>query len=65
MVPLLTFLLWLCVYGLVAFVVVWVIIMILGLFIAVPLKVQQILYIIAGLIILIWAVQHLPVLGLP
>jgi hypothetical protein len=56
----LIFLLWLLVYALVAYVVVWILLLVLGLFIAVPPKIQQLMYAIAGLLILIWAVTHIP-----
>ena len=65
MIILLTFLLWLLVYALVAYVVIWIILTVVGLFIPVPPKVAQIMYAIAGLVILIWAIEHLPMLHLP
>lgn len=60
MIPLLMFLLYLAVYALIAYVVIWLILTVVGLFITLPAKVAQILYLIAGIVILIWAVQHLP-----
>ncbi len=57
---LLLFLLWLLVYALVAYVVIWGVLTIVGLFIPVPEKVSKILYAIAGVLILIWAIVHLP-----
>lgn len=65
MVAILTFLLYLAVYALIAYVVIWGILKIVGLFIEVPAKVVQVLYLIAGLVILIWAVEHFPALRLP
>lgn len=58
---LLIFLLWLLVYALVAYVFIWIVLMIIGIFIPVPVKIQQLLYAIAGLLILIWAIAHIPV----
>ena len=63
MISILTFLLWLLVYALIAYVVIWIILAIIGLFLPVPPKVAQILYAIAGLIILIYAIQGLVTLG--
>ncbi len=57
---LLLFLLWLLVYALVAWVVIWGVLAIVGIFIPVPAKVAQVLYAIAGVLILIWAITHLP-----
>lgn len=61
MEAILVFLLWLLVYALCAAVVVWVLIMVIEIFFPVPPKFQQLLYAIAGLLVLIWAVTHLPV----
>lgn len=65
MISILTFLLYLAVYALVAYVVIWILLAIIGLFIAVPAKVAQLCYLIAGLVILIWVIEHLPVLRFP
>lgn len=60
LIGLLTFLLWLLIYGVVAYIVIWVILAVLALFIEVPPKIAQALYLIAALVILIWAIQALP-----
>ena len=61
MEAILVFLLWLLVYALCAAVVVWIILMAIEIFFPIPPKIRQLVYAIAGLLVLIWAVTHLPV----
>lgn len=60
MVPILIFLLWLCVYALVIYVVIYFFIAIVSLFIAIPPKIEKLIYLVGALLLLLYLVEGLP-----
>ena len=63
---LLIFLLWLCVIALIVTVVCWVVVKVVTtVWEQAPAKIATLIYLIGGLIVLIWAVSHLPGVKLP